>query len=275
MTPFQPTKPYLFVAGITPVGRPGRHRVAEMSPLFRYCRLMCQVGGSWREGLAAVAGFRPALVEAIAHDNATYTAYDARRTKLTSLRLKGGDHFNFPTRDFNSQQLHVLSVLREQFIERPPREVNTVYCFHGPRLEHVDSICKNGMVSVRKMDAGYFGSGCYFTLNIEYALRYAKGHFDEIPRAPPADGRYPVIMFAAWIGMAYPVTPDTDYSNGPDQPSNYFGRPLKPGFDCHVVCVNQSSGFQSVNRSECQYAELVMDQESQMLPIAVLWFEEN
>jgi RNase H-fold protein (predicted Holliday junction resolvase) len=82
-----------------------------------------------------------------------------------------------------------------------------------------------------------------------------------------------VIMFAASVGMAYPVTRDVDYQTDA-QKSNFFGRPLQAGFDCHVVCVNESIGCQAVNRQECQYVEVVIDQVSQMLPLAVLWFED-
>jgi hypothetical protein len=80
--------------------------------------------------------------------------------------------------------------------------------------------------------------------------------------------------------MAYPITREEDYGHvrlptDPPNCSDYYGRPLKGGFDCHVVCVNQSHGFQAVNRDACQYVEIVIEQESQMLPIAVLWFERS
>jgi hypothetical protein len=46
------------------------------------------------------------------------------------------------------------------------------------------------------------------------------------------------------------------------------------GFDSHVVCVNESSSeFQAVGRKQCQYVEVVVAEEAQMLPVAVLWFE--
>jgi hypothetical protein len=278
--PFQRFNPQLLSPDVLPTTLgPGRHDVSPESSLYRYCKLLCQSGGTCNNGASPVAGFRLAAVQAVLHGNDDYIAYTARQGKLSSLRQNGGSHFNFfMTRDFNAAQLQVLSALREQFQERPPntgaRAVNTFYCYHGTKAEHVDSICTYGMVATRSMDAGYFGSGCYSTLNIEYALRYAKGEFDAAPRAPPTDGRYPVIMFAASVSMAYPVTPDVDYSNGVHSPSDFFGRPLQRGFDCHVVCVNQSNGFQAVSRQECQYVEVVIDQESQMLPIAVLWFED-
>jgi hypothetical protein len=278
--PFQRFKPQLLTPDILPAGvGPGRYDVSNDSSLYRYCRLLSQSGGSCNNGPNAVGGFRLVAVQAVVHDNDVHITYNTRQSKLSNLRQNGGSHFNFLTRDFSAPQLQVLSALREQFQERAPnaaaRAVNTFYCYHGTKTEHVDSICTYGIVATRAMDAGYFGGGCYSTLNIEYALRYAKGEFDALPRPTPADGRYPVIMFAASVSMAYPVTPGEDYSNGVHQPSDFFGRLLRPGFDCHVICVNQTNNFQAVSRQECQYVEVVIDQESQMLPIAVLWFEEN
>jgi hypothetical protein len=282
--PFLQFKPHRLVPGILPPETaPGIHTVPPTSPLHRYCRALCEHGGSWRDGPSPVAGFRLASVQAVTHDDDYYGGYTSRQTRLLSLRQNGGEYFNFATRErLSLEQLLVLSTLRDQFQERAPgsnrKAVNTFYCFHGPRLEHVDSICRSGMVATGSMDSGYFGRGIYSTLNVEYAARYAYGEFDDPekpPRQAPADGRYPVIMFAASVSMAYPLTREVDYGHVADAPgySDYFGRGLKFGFDCHVVCVSQSNGFQAVNRDACQYVEIVIDQESQMMPIAILWFE--
>ena len=57
--------------------------------------------------------------------------------------------------------------------------------------------------------------------------------------------------------------------------SDFFGAPLKSGdsgrFDCHCALVSENAGFQAVPRDQMQYMELVFDQTSQVLPIAVLW----
>jgi hypothetical protein len=228
-----------------------------------------------------IAGYRLVSVELVLHDSSAYQAYEFRQSQMLSQRLVGGQYFNFATADkFNVQQLLALSCMRDQFHEREPgahpRAPNTFYTFHGSRREHLDSICSTGLVATKAMDAGYFGSGCYSTLNIEYAIRYARGDFDDANNRRPSshDGKYGVIMFVAAISMAYPVTRDVDYPAGANQ-SNFFGRPLQPGFDCHVVCVNESNGFQAVSKQECQYVEVVIEQVSRMLPLAVLWFEDN
>jgi hypothetical protein len=257
--------------------------VSATSPLHRYCLALCEQGGSWRDGPSPVAGFRLSSVQAIVHNESYYISYISKQERMTDQRLGGGEYFNFATRDqLTLEQMLVLSTLRDKFQERAPdanpKSTHTFYCFHGPKPEHLESICRTGMVATGALDSGFFGCGCYSTLNIEYAARYARGDFDPSNRRrpPPADGRYAVIMFAASVSMAYPITPSTDYGHAQDVPdgcSDYFGRPLKRGFDCHVACVNQSKGWQAVNRDMCQYVEVVIEQESQMLPIAVLWFE--
>jgi hypothetical protein len=250
--------------------------VGPHSALHRYCSQLCDSGGTWNGGIKPVAGFRLTRVEAVIQPACKYTTYEDRGLTMSSRRSSGNPHFNYNTQNFVHKQQEVLSVLREKFIsEREPGTdhvvTNMFYSFHGTSDEGAEAICRNGLVAVRSTDAGYFGSGCYSTLNIEYAIGYARG--DYVP-GKRKSGPFKVIMFACSVAMAYPVTREVDYSPGGNGFSNLFGRPLKPGFDCHVVCVNAASGFQAVDRDRCDYVEVVIDQESQMLPVAVLWFEE-
>ena len=84
------------------------------------------------------------------------------------------------------------------------------------------------------------------------------------------------------MGIAYPITPAADYRVLPPGQrqchSNYFGAGLRPGFDCHVACVNEAAAhgpFEAVNRDQCQFMELVFEQQSQLLPLMVLWFRRR
>jgi hypothetical protein len=282
VSPFQRYKAHLLYPAITGSHEPpGIYDVSSTS-LFSFCRSICDTGGSLVHGVVnPVAGFRLERVQAVVHSLGRIVGYEDDLSRSSSSRLTGLPYFNAPIWDqLDKSQLHVLDALRSHFLERPPgqdpRSVNMFHSFHGCRREHVENICRNGIVAVKATDAGYFGSGCYSTLNVEYAARYARGEFDSPPtQRPSPDGCYPVIMFACFVGMAYPVTP-IDYGNVAGivaGSSDFFGRPLKPGFDCHVACVNQSSGFQAVSRADCQYVEVVIEQKIQMLPVAVLWFQ--
>jgi hypothetical protein len=258
--------------------------VPETSALVVLCRALFQTSGSCvHDVMNPVAGYKLAAVQAVVHSADRLAGYEDDMQRTSNNRLSGVDYFNFPTKEqLTSTQIHVLDTLRSHFQERlpgaDPRSANTFYSFHGCRREHVDNICRNGIVATKSTDAGFFGSGCYSTLSMEYACRYSRGDFDEPPRPRESpDGRYPVIMFACFVSMAYPVTP-LDYGNElgiSSGHSDFFGRPLKARFDCHVACVNQASGFQAVYRDACQYVEVVIEQKSQMIPIAVLWFEKT
>ena len=242
---------------------------------------LCRVRGSSLPVPSPVGhGFQLAAVDAVVNSPMRITAYEARQHSLCGLRQDGGAAFNHHTRHFTADQLNVLGAVREHFQEKalnvPVQFPNSLYVFMGPPVDAVDSICRNGLVALRDTDAGFFGLGCYTTLSIEYAARYARGDLAGTLRAQSADNMLPMIMFAASVGMAYPVTPGLDYARQRvDGHSDCFGAPLKRGFDCHVACVSQAAGFEAVSRADCQYSELVMDQESQLLPIAVMWFHSN
>jgi hypothetical protein len=292
-SPFQRFQSYMysaasFAGGDSMTDARGRRVTfdeASQAPLFQFCKTLCLDGGNWLPSPNPVAGFKLFAVEAITHSPAYYAGYSEKQARMSEQRHEGGPYFNFDTLgNLNPQQQLVLSTLRQRFHERAPGTPfdapHTFYSFHGPRRENLASMCSTGIVATRGLDAGYFGSGCYSTLNIEYAVRYIRGDFDK-PTSPrrtrPSDGKYPVIMFACSVGMAYPITPGADYGNVVGVPagcSDYYGRPLKQQFDCHVICVNKVSNFQAVNRDQCQYVEVVIADESQMMPVAVLWFEE-
>jgi hypothetical protein len=280
-------KPHVLSPGVLPAGADVgggagcRVRVERASALFVLAEVLCRVRGSFLPVPSPVGhGFQLAAVDAVVNPAMRISAYEARQQTLCGLRQDGGVAYNHHTRHFTADQLNVLGAVREHFHEKalhlPVQFPNSLYVFMGPPVDAVDSICRNGLVALRGTDVGFFGLGCYTTLNIEYAARYARGDFARTQRAPSADNMFPVIMFAASVGMAYPVTPGLDYQwQRIDGHSDLFGAPLKRGFDCHVACVSQATGFEAASRADCQYSELVMDQESQLLPVAVLWFHSS
>jgi regulator of replication initiation timing len=284
--PFLRYWPSRYKHGVIPQDlEPGtRLRVADINPLHRFCTNTVRTGGCWSHDKNPVdARFRLAYVEAVGPDPRAIAALEYACQTNAHRRHGNNAVFNFDSKNYSVEQLRVLDVLRHSFSEREPgtllREGHFVYCFHGPRIADVDSICKTGLVAVGTQDDGYYGSGMYTTLNIEYAIRYARGDYDDDNnrRPPNPEKRYPVFLMAAAIGMAYPVTPAADYNfvNGEQQRfSKLKGSPLKKGFDCHVVCVDEGNSH-AVDRNHCKYVELVIAQQVHILPLAVLWFEER
>jgi hypothetical protein len=253
------------------------------SPLTKLCRALFRTRGNFLPVPSPVAGLELVRVDAIFNSDVHITEYEARQERLRRLRNGSNPAFNPDTESLTAPKLHVLlslmSCVQERKPDADPRSPHTLYVFHGPKIEHLAGVCENGIVSLRETDPGFFGLGCYTTLNIEYAAKYARGEYDHSARlrGRSADGCVPVVMLAATVGLAYPVTPDAeDYPvpPRPDRHSVWFGQGLKPGFDCHVACVSERKGFEAVQRPDCQYMELVVDQQSQLLPVAVLWLRE-
>lgn len=298
-SPFQKYRPHALtpeMLSLFPSDRLGFHDLRNYDDggvTMAFCHGLCRSGGMRNDhgGYGPVKGFTLDSVDMILHSRDTYIAYEQRAAKISKLRQTGISFFNHPATNFNSQQHAVLNVLKAQYQDLPPGaelgSARTFYAYHGPKFETLESVCMNGMISARAMDAGYFGAGCYTTLNIEYAIRYAAGEFDVKPGdagqapGPPRklspDGRIPIILYATCCGQAYPVTPALDYDNPGAGHSKYFGKPMKPGFDAHVICVSHHDrvGGEAVNAEQCQFVELVMDQETQLLAIAVLWFKRD
>jgi hypothetical protein len=275
-------KPYEFLPfpdAATSEGAARPDASPTLSPPARFVRQLFKTRGTAYPKPMPVAGFELVEVAVLKSDCA---GFEARLKKLTQLRQKGGTFFNPPSSKFDTEQLQTLIALRELFEPRPGTAVaefpNLIYTFHGTRMETLDSVCSSGLVSVGGTDAGFFGSGVYTTPNIEYAARYAVGQFDP-PEAPVRtrrpDGCVPVVMFCVAVGVAYPITPSADYKTRTDGHCDFFGAPLKKGFDSHVTCVSETVGFESVHRNLMQYLEVVVDQENQAHPMATLWIRES
>lgn len=297
-SPFQKYRPHALtpeILSLFPGNHPGIHDMRHYHDggvTMAFCQELCRTGGARDEkgGFGPVRGFYLDSVDLILQPHDVHTAYEQRVAKISKLRQTGLGFFNRAATEFDAQQLHVLNMLKAHYHELPPEtkldSARTFYAYHGPKFENLESICMNGMVC-SPMDAGYFGAGCYTTLNMEYAIRYAAGDFDVKPadasqtpapqRKLSPDGRIPIILYAASCGQAYPVTPTMDYDTPGAGHSRFFGKLLQPGFDSHVICVSHKRGFrgEAVTAEECQFVEIVTAQETQLLAIAVLWFAKD
>jgi hypothetical protein len=237
---------------------------------------LCRNGGTWQNGPSPIDGFRLVAVQAVKSTEPQRLAFADKQAELMHRREVSGEAFAFDYNTLNAEKLHVLSIVRDQFLETVPgvnpKAGRIFYCFHGTNPNNIEGICRDGLRLSQYGDKGYGG---YATLNLEYAIRYARGDFSWGDRRT---GRLPAIMLATVASKVYPITPDTDYGrnyNVPAGESDYSRLPLRDGFDCHVACVNGDVGFPAaVNPDQCQYMDVIVEQSSQVLPVAVLWFEE-
>jgi hypothetical protein len=113
-------------------------------------------------------------------------------------------------------------------------QANVVFAWHGCPSQFVENVCRDGPRALRFTDGGFFATGSYTALELDYATRYAMMH-------PPSDSgeyasrpthvcglhqcteylccyRYPVILFAVFLSSAYVVTLRDYPPDDPDRP---------------------------------------------------------
>ena len=286
LQPFVVGRPYLFNPGVVPANLPvGLHRMDHTSLLFRQVQNDFRTGGICRgDGRLPVVGFRLVEVDAIVRNEFQTNIFVGRMQQLRVFR-DGADAEVF-NQVLSPDQLEVLEYLRgdrKGVLHEAPagdRKVRTFYCYHGCRQRFLNAICTGGLVNLAgQNDRGYYGAGVYTTLNIELAARYAGGDFGGDWIGPGTI--FPVVMFAACVGTAYPITRARDYTEvaagtRADGHSDRYGLPLQRGFDCHMACVSEANAFESVQHvAQTDYVEVVFEQQHKLVPMAVLWVERT
>lgn len=136
--------------------------------------------------------------------------------------------------------------------------------YHTPPNEEIArKIMIGGFANLGKRDAGFYGSGIYVTLDLDYCLsQYATG---------PTGASAPLIVCALAVGVAYPVV---EHPNGP---SSFLGKPIVNKADTHIIIVSHAGpdGWWypcSADRwgQERTFTELVAQNDSQVLPLGYL-----
>jgi hypothetical protein len=169
-----------------------------------------------------------------------------------------------------------------------------IFAWHGTPAIFIKDICSGEIKAFGETDAGYFGVGIYTALECAYAARYSEYK----SALPNANGEFGVILFACYLGpWPYVITLDSDYDNiakGVSRfcgPSRQSGIALQPLYDSHFVPV-KFYGYNhpitgvvqayyldyqacSQNDPACEGHELVLNDGSQLLPVAVLWYKKN
>ena len=284
---FDPCRPYAWSASRFPSGTRVRFELSSPhceSNIKAWVSGIMQSCGHYSHGLAPspVAGFSVHHVDIIA-DADGLDALESLKNRLKSVRstrlrevVAVEDAVN---RD--AEMLRVVGELKSNFLTRGgPREANVLLVFHGTRVDCVDTILSAGLLKRCTEDDGYFGYGCYTTPSLEYAARYATGELSDppVPRTTDADGCYPVIAFAALVGLAYPVTRSNGYANPGDRfsKSKFFGKPLfNAAVDTHVVGVAAHFQYECAPVDEVQYLEIASTERLALCPVAVFWVKQS
>lgn len=129
--------------------------------------------------------------------------------------------------------------------------VSIIPVCHGTDLAIAEKICETGFASLSSLDQGWYGKGIYFSSYSLYCSPYIVSR------------RQPSIIFG-WLlpGNTYPVT---ESHNSDD---TLIGSALKAGYQSHYIAVDKK-GHVNPDDDE-RYNEIVVGQESQIVPAAIL-----
>ncbi len=120
------------------------------------------------------------------------------------------------------------------------------------------------MLTLSKLDAGWFGKGMYFTHFPAYASKYGKKYYvvDMIGGATATTAKK--VLLLCWVvkGLIYPVVEDPKGSSG------FLGKPCMSGFHSHYVIVKNYMPCGINDRPDSD--EIVIFQEDQILPRCIL-----
>jgi len=144
---------------------------------------------------------------------------DAFKSKLSLLHSNWLE--NSADLGYSEKQTRVLEYFKQfalQFENKlsagsPP----IIYAVHGTTENIAWEICKTGFATFSVIDDGYYGKGMYFTTRSEYAAMYCRSSAKVL------------IVSAVILGHPYPVTKD------PQSKDSFKGKPLKPGYDSHLI----------------------------------------
>jgi hypothetical protein len=180
----------------------------------------------------------------------------ALRLKKPIFQPKWDNEKNVPQRKKYNEKMENLAV--EKY-----KGVSIIPVFHGCRKQVVYEICETGFANLKTTDMGYFGAGIYGTPHAEYA---ATVYGDGV-----------VILCYMSVGHAYPVV-DGDMEK-------LMGKSNYANFDSHFIPVvpknpqlhalgKEAVYFPCRPDAQAVYDELVVFQESQIVPRYVIYYDK-
>jgi len=134
--------------------------------------------------------------------------------------------------------------------------VPIIAVLHGTDASVAWKVMQNGFANLSLLDEGYYGSGMYFTSSATYALPYY------------ATKKKPALIVCFLLpGNPLPVI------EKPKAKDSYLGKRLRSGYQSHYVCVRKDGmPCKRPMRSDF-WNEIVVDQESQVLPGYLVEFD--
>lgn len=161
-----------------------------------------------------------------------------------------------PTKRKEAVHDRYTAIVRSHSWWDPQRPTIITGC-HGTGFRTAESICETGFASLSKNDEGWYGKGIYFTSHPSYCLPYM------FSRQRPS-----IVISYIIPGNVFPVT------EARGDPNSLGGSAIQQGYSCHYVCVTPN-GEVVADLSACPYDEIVVSQESQILPMYIIEVKED
>jgi len=184
----------------------------------------------------------------------------ARRLEKDPNLFKKEDWRQDSEVDLRQWTMHTFGVLAQRSPWNTISDlVPVIPMLHGTDAAVAWKILDTGFSALSSLDAGFYGSGIYFTSSAQYALPYYSG------KKNPA-----VLICLAIPGNVYPVT------EHPKSENTIMGQPIKSGYQSHYVLTTKD-GNPCTQRAApgSHYDELVLSQEAQVVPIAIIEFSQG
>jgi hypothetical protein len=304
----------------------GAHCVSGGSPLFQYCKDLCNTNGSWRLRRATsplsfrpivpdpVAGYKLIRIEAVIIPEEVRSSYEKKRFKMcssasTDTAWQSGAHLEATVpHDYMVQQINILRLLEMHYHEDSSVNSNrsvcsdTFACFGYSSCPHGENSCRQQICEPFEYCGAWDVAGYYATINIEFAIQQSERKLHSArplktpttnPDGGPTSTLVPIVMYRACVSNAWPVPPtqattritsDSTVSLTSSLPSYHVKNSMifdesinAVNYDCIAACVNrQSKNYKEPVKPEaCQYLQLIFKEASQLMPVAILWFQKE
>jgi len=162
--------------------------------------------------------------------------------------------------DLRQWTMHQFGVLAQSSPWHSTGElVPVVPMVHGTDVAVAWKILDTGFSALSSFDVGFYGCGIYLTSSAQYALPYYS------TKSNPA-----LLVCLAIPGNVYPVT------EHPKGENSLMGQPIKSGYQSHYVLTTKDGNpCKQREAPDSHYDELVLGQEAQVVPIAIIEFSQE
>jgi hypothetical protein len=164
----------------------------------------------------------------------------------------------------------------------PLSHAHVAWLWYPCKANGVYSIAKSGLSNFASSgeDEGRFGFGRYLSMEALHACKLSR----DIPGPHPGNsrGHWCVVLCLVVLGATRPILPcEEDFEDIVDHDfgaqcsvCKHQDQPVRAPFDSHVVPVRLDvTEFVATSVETAEFHEVVVNQDSQILPIAIVWFK--